>query len=161
MCGLAIAVCVQILVDAAAAAGELRFELDRHSRAVRLIDPLDAVLLAIGFALLTRRNVDAFAVAVEDLRLVPLRVDLNFVVVGRLLRVDPRDDLHRLAGRLHAVHAGRADADALLPAALPQPVELRAVQQLAEDQRNLLFDDARAVVLDADLVAIGRRSASM
>ena len=66
-----------------------------------------------------------------------------------------RDDLHRLAGREHAVHAGGADADALLAAAHPQAVELRAVEQLAEDQRNLLLDDARAVVLHADLEAIG------
>ena len=85
---------------------------------------------------------------------VPLRVDLNFVVVGRLVGADLRDDLHRLAGRLHAVHAGRADADALLPAALPQAVKLRAVQQLAEDERDLLLDDAGAVVLHADLEAV-------
>ena len=102
-----------------------------------------------------RRNVDAFALAVENLRLVPLGVDLDFEVVGRLLLADLRDDLHRLAGRQHAVHAGRADADALLPAALPQAVELRAVEQLAEDQRDLLFDDAGAVVLHADFEAVG------
>ena len=43
----------------------------------------------------------------------------------------------------------------MLPAALPQAVELRAVEQLAEDQRDLLLDDAGAVVLDADLEAVG------
>ena len=66
-----------------------------------------------------------------------------------------RDDLDRLAGRQHAVHAGRADADALLPAAHPQAVEFRAVEQLAEDLGDLVFDDARSVVLHADLVAVG------
>ncbi len=104
--------------------------------------------------LVAGRDVDAFAAAVENPRLVLLRVDLNLVVVGRLLGVDPRDDLHRLAGGLHAIHAGCRDADALLPAALPQPVKLRAVEQLAENQRNLLLDDAGAVVLDADFVAV-------
>ncbi len=64
---------------------------------------------------------------------------------------------NRLAGGEHAVHARRADADALLAAAHPQAVELRAVQQLAEDQRDLLLDDAGAVVLDADLKPIDAR----
>ena len=36
------------------------------------------------------------------------------------------------------------------PAAHAQPVELRAVEQLAEDRRDLLLDDARAVVADRD-----------
>src|SRR5690242_20191540 len=72
----------------------------------------------------------------------------------RLLGVDFGDDFYRLAGRLHAVHAGRADADALLTATLAEAVEFRAVQQLAEDQRNLLFDNAGAVILDANLVAV-------
>jgi hypothetical protein len=73
-----------------------------------------------------------------------------------LLGGDLGDDLDRLAGRQHAVHAGGADADPLLAAAHPQPMELRAVQQLAEDQRNLLLDDARAVVLDATRKRLGR-----
>jgi hypothetical protein len=41
-----------------------------------------------------------------------------------------------------------ADADALLPARLLQPVELRAVEQLREDLRDLRLHDAGAVVLD-------------
>ena len=48
-----------------------------------------------------------------------------------------------------AVHRGRADADALLAARLLQPVELRAVEELAEDLRDLRLHDARAVVFDA------------
>ena len=33
-------------------------------------------------------------------------------------------------------------------------MELRAVEQLAEDQRDLFFEDARPVVLHADLEAV-------
>jgi hypothetical protein len=36
-------------------------------------------------------------------------------------------------------------------------MKLRAVEQLAEDQRNLLLENAGAVVLHADLVAAGAR----
>ena len=50
---------------------------------------------------------------------------------------------------------GRGDTDALLPAAHAQPVELRAVEQLGEDRRNLLADDAGPVVDDGDPEARG------
>jgi hypothetical protein len=73
--------------------------------------------------------------------------------VGGVLGIDLGDDLHRLAGGEHAVHAGGRDADALLAAAHPQPVKLRPIEQLAEDQRDLLADDAGAVVLHAHPVA--------
>jgi hypothetical protein len=59
--------------------------------------------------------------------------------------------------RQHPVHAGGTDSDPLLAAAHPQPVELRAVQQLAEDQRDLLLHDSRSVVLDTDLEAVVAR----
>ena len=78
--------------------------------------------------------------------------------MGRRPLGDLRHDLDRLAGGQQAVHAGRADADALLAAAHPQAVELRAVEQLAEDQGDLLSEDARPVVLHADLVAVLRRA---
>ena len=78
--------------------------------------------------------------------LVLLGVDLDFEVVGGLPRARARDDLHRLAGRELAVHAGGGDADALLAAAHAQAVELRPVEELGEDRRNLLADDAGAVV---------------
>jgi hypothetical protein len=150
----------QILLDAAPAALELRLHLDRDPRAVVdrfaavvLRDPLDGVLLHQLDARLARRNVDAGPLAVEDFRLVGLGVDPQLGVVGRVPGVDPRDDLHRLAGGEHAIHAGRRDADALLAAAHPQPVKLGTVEQLAEDQGDLLGDDARAVVLDAHPVA--------
>jgi hypothetical protein len=42
----------------------------------------------------------------------------------------------------------------LLPALLLQPMEFRAVEQLAEDLRDLLLDDAGAVVLDRDPEAV-------
>ncbi len=150
---------LQVLVDAAAAADELGFEFDGHPGAVRLVDPLDAMLFDVVGALFAGRNVDSFPFAVEDSGLVLLGVDLDFVVVGRFPGRDFRDDFDRLAGGLHAVHAGGADADALLAATLAQAVELGAVEQLAEDQRDLLLEDAGAVVLDADLVAVVGRSA--
>ena len=78
----------EILVDAAAAADVLGFQLDRHPRAVRLLDPFDAVLGDRAPPLSPGRDVDPFAAAVENLRLVLLGVDLDFVVVGRLLGVD-------------------------------------------------------------------------
>ncbi len=145
---------LQVFVDAAAAPVILGFQLDRHSRAVIQVDPFDAMLRDILRPLFARRNVVAFAPAVENLGKVLLRVDLNFVVVGRLALRDLGNDLHWLAGREHAVHAGRADADPLLAAAHPQAMELRAVQQLAEDQWDLLFQNARAVVLHADFETV-------
>src|SRR6266446_6257807 len=59
------------------------------------------------------------------------------------------------------LHAGRRDADPLLAATHAQPVELRTVEELGEDRRNLLADDAGAVVADghpeARRLAGGRR----
>src|SRR5437016_8489997 len=86
----------------------------------------------------------------EDQRLVLLGVDLDFEVVGRRPRAGTRDDLDRLAGRELLVHAGRRDADALLSSAHAEAMELGAVQELREDPRNLLANDAGAVVGDGD-----------
>ncbi len=36
-------------------------------------------------------------------------------------------------------------------------MELRPIEQLAEDERNLLFHDAGAVVLHANFVTVGSR----
>ena len=68
-----------------------------------------------------------------------------------------RQNLHRPSGREHPVHAGGADADALLATALTQSMELAPVEELAEDQRNLFFDDSRAIVLDRDAKSTGLR----
>src|SRR5262249_5903418 len=84
-------------------------------------------------------------------------VDLNFEVMGRFPRRYHRDDLHRLAGGKHSVHARCADSDSLLAAAHSQPVELRAVEKLPENQRDLLSDDSGTVVLDPDLETIRPR----
>jgi len=86
------------------------------------------VLLDELFALFSWRDIDPFAAPVEDLRLVLLCVDLNFVVVGGFVGADFRDNFYGLAGGLHAVHASGADADALLSATLAEPVELRAIE---------------------------------
>ena len=144
----------EIIVDAAAAALVAGLQLDRDPRAVVQVDPLDPVLLDQFVAQAVGRNLDALAPAVENLGQVPLGVDLDLVVVGRIALGDLRHDLDRLAGGQQAVHAGRADADALLPAAHPHAVELRAVEQLAEDQGDLLLEDAGPVVLHAHLVAV-------
>jgi hypothetical protein len=48
---------------------------------VRHLDPLDTVLLDVSLARFAGRNVDAFALAVEDLGQVLLGVDLDLVVV--------------------------------------------------------------------------------
>jgi hypothetical protein len=88
--------------------------------------------------------------ALEDSRLVLLGIDLDLEVVGGGAGGGPRGDLHRSAGRQLGVHAGRRDPDALLAAAHAQPVELGPVEQLGEDRRNLLPDDARTVVDDRE-----------
>ncbi len=86
----------------------------------------------------------------EDPRLVLLGVDLHLEVVGRGAGAGARGDLDRLPGRELSVHAGRGDADPLLAPAHAQPVELRAVEELGEDRRDLVADDAGAVVDDGD-----------
>ena len=52
------------------------------------------------------------------------------------------------------VHEQAPDADALLPAALAQSMELGAVEELAEDAGNLILQDPRPVVGDLDPVAV-------
>ncbi len=147
----------QVFVHAAPAPLVDRLQLDRDPRSVIDVDPFNPMLGNQFFAPRTRRNVDTLAPSVQDLRVVPLGVDLDLVVVRRLAAGDLGDDLDRLAGGQQAVHPGRADADPLLAAAHPQPVELGAVQQLAEDQRDLFFEDPGAIVLDAGLIAVGGR----
>ena len=75
---------LQVLVDAAAPANKLGFQFDRHARAVRLIDPFDAVLLDVEPPLFRRGDVDASPLPLRILGSLRLRVDLDFVVVGRL-----------------------------------------------------------------------------
>src|SRR3989475_11805603 len=84
----------------------------------------------------------------QNLRLVLLGIDLDLEVMGGRSRTGAGDDLDGLAGRELSIHAGRRDADALLSSAHAQPMELGPVQELREDQRNLLADDAGAVVGD-------------
>ena len=86
---------LEILLDAAAAALELRLHLDRHAGAVLdgvalvvLGNPFDLVLRHQLGAALARGDVDAFPLAVQDLRLVGLRVDPQFGIVGRMLGID-------------------------------------------------------------------------
>ena len=145
---------LQVVVDAAAATLVTGFQFDRNPRAMIDLVPLDPMLLDVLAALVIGFDDDAFALAVEDFRAVALGVDLQLVVVRVGAFGDFRHDLHRLAGRQQAIHAGGADSDALLAAAHPHAVELRTVKELAENQGNLLPEDARAVVLHADLEAV-------
>ena len=93
--------------------------------------------------------------APEDFWTVALGVDLQLVIVrGRPLR-DLGHDLHRLAGRQQAVHAGGADADALLAAAHPHTMEVRAVEQLRKDPGYVLANDPRSIVRDGNPEARG------
>ena len=92
-------------------------------------------------------------VVLQDHRGVLYRVQADFEAVGRLFLSDARDDPDRLAGGQLGVHAGGGDADALLAPLLFQAVEFGAVQQFAEDLRDLGLDDPRAVVLHGDPVA--------
>src|SRR5262245_4932852 len=132
---------------------------ERHMR-VRYRDLLE-VLVHRGAAFLVlalhlERDLGAARPVPVDLlvlvyqRLVLLGVDLDFEVMGWAPGARARDDLHRLAGRELAVHAGGRDPDALLAAALAQAMELGAVEQLREHPRDLLAHDARAVVRDRD-----------
>src|SRR5256886_7160654 len=84
----------------------------------------------------------------QNLRLVLLGIDLDLEVMGGRSRTGAGDDLDRLAGRELSIHAGRRDADALLSSAHAQPMELGPIQELREDRRNLLADDAGPVVGD-------------
>ena len=88
--------------------------------------------------------------ALVDEGLVLPGVDLDFEVMRGGPGAGARDDLHRLAGGELAVHPGGGNPDALLPAALPQAVELGSIEQLREDPWNLLAHDTGAVVGDRD-----------
>src|SRR5436305_6455359 len=60
--------------------------------------PINALLNKHLVPFVTDRNVNPLALAVDDFRLIPLGVDLQLERVGRLLRREFADDLHRLAG---------------------------------------------------------------
>src|SRR3990167_9609491 len=82
----------------------------------------------------------------ENPRLVLLGIDLDFEVVSGRPGAGARDDLYRFAGRQLRIHAGSRYADSLLPAAHAQPMEFGPIEKLREYPRNLLADDAGAVV---------------
>ena len=121
---------LQVAPDAVAPALVAPLELDRDAR------PASALPFDLALAL--------------DHRLVAQRVDRQLVAVGGAPTTGSTLDDDRLAGGQLAVHSGGADADPLLAPALPQPVELGAVEELAEDLGNLCLDDAGSVVGDLD-----------
>src|SRR5690606_41796353 len=76
----------------------------------------------------TRRSSDLVPgndLVLEDVGLVLARIDAQLDAAGRPPLARFRRDHDGLAGREHRVEAGRADADALLPAGLLEPVEFR------------------------------------
>src|SRR5262245_51430647 len=165
----------QIFVHAAAPALVAPFELDRDARAAAHFMVMMGLLIRIGvvrhpfdtmvrdvlLAFFSGWNVFSVTFAVDDLRHVPPRVDLDFEVVRRLPWRSHGNDLHRFARRQHPVHARGADTDSLLSSTHPESMKFRAIEQFSEDERYLFFDNARPVVLDTDLVPIGTRSFDM
>src|SRR4029078_10247652 len=103
------------------------------------------------------RNLFALAPAVNDFRLVALGVDLDFEVARWVFERRDRNDLYRLSRGEHSIHSSGADSNSLLAAAHAQTVKLGTVKQLAKDQRDLLPDDARTVVLNSDFESFGAR----
>src|SRR5262245_55740368 len=146
---------LQIIIHAAAAARVAALQLDGDARAaIEFRHPFDAVVRNVLRTFLTGWDVFTFAFAIDDFRLVALRVDLNLEIMRGFFRRYLGDDLHRFTRREHAVHSCGADADALLAAAHAQAMEFGSVKQFAEDQWNLLLDDTGTIVLHADLEPI-------
>ena len=130
---------LDIVIHAATALLVARLELDLNPGAV--------LLLPLGLFFL------------EHERLVLAGVDRDFEQMRDGLRRGARDDGDGLAGGELAVHAGGRHADALLAALLLEPVELRTVEELAEDLRDLRLYDSRTVVLDRNPETLFRQLA--
>src|SRR5262249_23508638 len=155
------------LVNGARILPRLAFRRAVHERHVRIGDRrLLEIVVHRGAALLVaprdlQGDLGAALVlpvdllALEDPRLVLLGVDLHLEVVGGRPRARARNDLHRLARGELGVHARRGDADALLAATHAQAVELRPVEELGEDGRDLLAGDAGTGVAHRDAAAPG------
>src|SRR5262245_65190268 len=88
--------------------------------------------------------IDLFSL--EYPRLVFLGIDLDLEVVSGRPRAGARDNLHRFASCQLRIHAGRRYTDSLLPAAHAQPMKFGPVEKLSEYRRDLLADDAGAVI---------------
>ncbi|MBA7679668.1 hypothetical protein ES703_87970 [subsurface metagenome] len=84
----------------------------------------------------------------NDFRFILCRINLHVIMMRIFLRVCPRDNLHRLAGRQQTIHTRRRYPDALLAATHLQAVKLTAIQQPGKDIRNLLLDNSGAIVLN-------------
>src|SRR5262245_31053894 len=130
---------LEIFIHAAATANKPTLEFDCYSSAafdlgwffaiLRCVvtDPIDALLEQLLVPFFAGGNVDAFAAAVDDLRLIALGVDLQLEIVGWLPGRDLADDFYGLARGEHAIHASGGDADALLAAAHAEAVKLAAI----------------------------------
>ena len=69
----------------------------------------------------------------QDFSAVAFHIDLEDHFERRLLGLGLADHPDRLAGGLQAVHAGRRDANPLLPTGLLDPVEFGPVEKLGKD----------------------------
>ena len=118
----------------------LQIDLDR-------VRPLLIVALHLHLDPRAVRTVPLQLLLLVDVRLVPGGIDRDVHFRGKLLALDAADDVQRLADGELPVHAGSRDPHALLAARLAELVEFRAVEELAEDARDLALDNSRAVVL--------------
>ena len=81
--------------------------------------PLNTVLGDVPVSLFAGRYIFAVALAVDDLRLVAPRINLNLEIVRRLFLRSHRNDLYGFARCEHPIHTRSTDADSLLAAAHP------------------------------------------
>ena len=128
---------LQELRDAALAAPVLAFHRNGDFGAVLFAFPLDCLVTRFRPIL---RGVDADRVFERQRPLAGFAAHADWLAGGQL-----------------AIHAGGADADALLATRLAQPVELAAVEQPTEHVRHLCLDDAGTVVLNdhRELLLVG------
>ena len=123
------------------------FHLDGDGSAVGLEDGVEAG--AFGVDGVKGWGPVDFGVA-EDGRLVVAGVDLHGDAVGGFPGFCAGEDLGGCAGGELAIHASGADADTLLAPGHAEAVKFGAVEEFGEDFRDLVADDAGAVVLDGD-----------
>src|SRR5215469_2673204 len=124
-------------------------------------NPFDTMVGNVLLTFFTGWNIFAVTFAVDNLRHVPPRIDLDFEIMRRLLWRSHGNDLHRFARSQHPVHARCTDTDSLLSSTHPQSMKLRTIEQFSEDEGDLFFNNARPVVLDTDFVPVGARSFDM
>src|SRR5438034_3520338 len=121
---------LQIFIDAATPTHITSLELDGHARAAPEVMrwlarsgivryPFDTVVGDVPVPLFAGRYIFAVTLAVDDLRMVAPRINLNLEIVRRLFLRSHRNDLYEFARCEHPIHTRSTDADSLLAAAHP------------------------------------------